>query len=243
MPKTNDLKTELEEIEQQIPKMEKVVNKNVYHVLLKLWGKLLLVTFGIGIIFGVIFFIMLAHFAIDLPSQIFNIVTPENKIETILGPSVTAIGLVLGFSPVISFFFVNNLNEEQRKFIEAKKNFLMKISDVKELATKENKSTVETYYGCLQLIINNRNSGVLKYVSSFLIISLIMLPMLIEFSIIFNPIIFLLIDLFSIFAIVEGVVPIITICTRKPTIRIKTYLASTDIPNQLVIKKKFEIED
>ena len=41
----------------------------------------------------------------------------------ILAPSVTTIGLVLGFTPVISFFFANALNDDRKELKSMKKSF------------------------------------------------------------------------------------------------------------------------
>jgi hypothetical protein len=117
-----------------------------------------------------------------------------------------------------------------------------KLLKDKKIATKENKSLIETYCLHLDLIIRNRISGVLKYVRSFLMISLVTLPLLIEFFIIFNPALFFLVDILLLFIIVEGIIPIITICTFKPAFRIREYFVTTG-PNQIGIKKELEIEE
>ena len=236
------MKAELAEMKKNIPEMENVVNENAYHVLLKLWAKLVAGTISVGLVSAIVGFAIAIYYPANL-SPIFSTAKLENAIGVVLAPSVTVIGLVLGFSPVISFFFVNNIKDDQRNFKERKESFFKRLSRDKKQATKENRSLVETYYAYLDLIIHNRVSGVLKYVRSFLLISLVMLPLLIEFFVILNPLLFFLIDILLLFAIVEGIVPIITVSTYKPAIRIREYFVSTAIPNQIAIKKELETEE
>jgi hypothetical protein len=122
--KSNDNKSEsksgsareIAEMRKQLPEMESTVNENVYHVLLKLWAKLIAGTLGIATVFAMAGFAIATFFRpyFGFLSPIFNTATLENTVETVLAPSVTVIGLVLGFSPVISFFFVNSLKDDQR---------------------------------------------------------------------------------------------------------------------------------
>ena len=236
------LEKELVGMKEKISEAEDTVNENSYHVLLKLWAKLIITSFGIGIISVLVGYELAASNQVTLSGPLFRTTNLGNITGVILAPSVTTIGRILGFTPVISFFFVNSMKDDQKNFREEKNEDLKRLSKNKVVATKENKSIVETYYVYLDLIIHNRIIGVMKYVQSFLVISLIMLPLLIESSILFSPSIFLLIDIFLIFAIVEGVIPIINICVYKPAIRIRNQFVGTDIPNQIAIKKELEAE-
>ena len=100
----------------------------------------------------------------------------------------------------------------------------------------------QMHYAYLDIIVHNRISGVLKYIRTFIIVSLIALPLLIEAAVVLNPSMFLLIDLVSIFVIVEGVIPIITLSTYKPAIRITEHFVSGSEPNTLAISQTLESE-
>lgn len=58
-----------------------------------------------------------------------------------------------------------------------------------------------------------------------------------------NPSIFLLLDLLSIFIVVEGIIPIVGISTYRPAVRITEHLVSGTAPNTLAIKQTLESED
>jgi hypothetical protein len=238
-----DLDAELAEMKKRVDEAEKVVNENAYHVLLKLWGKIVAITFAGGLIGALVLIVILSQYPQAIPSELFSTTKIENAVSIILAPSVTTIGLVLGFTPVISFFFVNALKDDKIDFKEQETRFFKQLSGNEQFETKENISLAEMYYAYLNLIIHNRISGVLKYVGTFLILSLLTLPLLIEAAIVLNSLIFFVLDLLLILFVVEGVFPIITLSTYKPAIRITEHLVPGTVPNTLAIMKTLESED
>ena len=243
MPMSYDLETEIAEMKKRVDEAEKIVNENAYHVLLILWGKFVAATLAVGLISTVIGLALALQYPQVIPSGLFSETKIESVVGIILAPSVTTIGLTLGFTPVIGFFFVNALKDDRRDFKNMKKSFLEKFSGNKQLETKENISLVEMHYAYMDIIVHNRISGVLKYVRTFIIATLITLPILIEAAIVLNPSIFLLLDFLSIFFVVEGIIPIITISTHKPAIRITEHLVSGTEPNTIAIQQTLESED
>jgi hypothetical protein len=243
MPINYELETEIAEMKKRANESEKVVNENSYHVLLKLWGKLVAATITVALISAGVGIIVALQYSQAIPSGLFSGTKIESVVGIILAPSVTTIGLVLGFTPVISFFFINALKDDRRDFKSMKESFLKQLSENKQLQTKENISLVQMHYAYLDIIVHNRISGMLKYVRTFIIVSLITLPLLIEAAIILNPSIFLLFDLLSIVVVVEGIIPIIGISTYRPAIRITEKLVLGTAPNTLAIKQTLESED
>ncbi len=240
---SDDLDAELAEMKKRVAQAEDVVNENSYYVLLQLWGKLVAGTLLVALLSAGVSIAILYQYPQAIPSGLLSATKIENVASIILAPSVTTIGLILGFTPVISFFFVNALKDDRRDFKDMKKRFFKRLSGNGQFETKENISLAELYYAYLDLIIHNRISGVLKYVRTFLILSLITLPLIIEAAIILNPSIFLFLDILLIVFVVEGIVPIITVSTYKPAIRITEHLVSGAAPNTIAIKQTLESED
>lgn len=176
MPINHDLETEIAEMKKRVNEAENVVNENSYHVLLQLWGKFVAATLTVALVSAGVGIIVALQYPQAIPSGLFSGTKIESMVGIILAPSVTTIGLVLGFTPVISFFFVNALKDDRRDFKGMKKSFLKQLSENKQLETEENISLVKMHYAYLNIIVHNRISGVLKYVRTFIIVSLITLP-------------------------------------------------------------------
>jgi hypothetical protein len=238
-----DLTTEIVEMKKRVKDAEKTINENAYHILLKRWATFVAVTLTIALVTAGIGIIIALQYPQTIPSGLLSQIKIESIVGTILGPSVTTIGLVIGFTPVISFFFVNGMKDDRREFKRMKKSFLKTLSENKLFETHENTSLVEMHYAYLEIIVHNRISGILKYVGTFIIVSLISLPLLIEAEVVLNSTIFLLLDLLSIVIIVEGIIPIIGISTYRPAIRITEHLVSGTAPNTLAIQQTLEPED
>ena len=123
----NDLDAELAEMKTRVAKAEDIVNENSYHVLLKLWGKLVAGTLLVAVLFVVVAMVIFSRYPQAIPSGLFLATKIENVVSIVLAPSVTTIGLVLGFTPVMGFFFVNSLKDDRREFKEMEKRFLKKL--------------------------------------------------------------------------------------------------------------------
>ena len=93
-------------MKENLEELEETVNENSYKVLLKSWLKIAGATILVGVISLVIGFGLGSSNSVQLPSFVFNSNNPNivNSVSSILGPSVSAIGLVLGFSPRNNIF-------------------------------------------------------------------------------------------------------------------------------------------
>lgn len=240
---TLTIEKQLAEMNELTSKAQKLVNENAFYAFLKIWARNLAATYIGGSIFALIGFYLATAGQITLTGPIFRTGDLESSIAVIVAPSITIIGLVLGFTPVITFFFINNLKDDQKSFEEQRDNNLKILSKHKSINTLENKNLIKNYFSYLRIIVHNRISGVLKYIQWFLFLSIILLPLLIEAYFIFSPVVFLIADLFIIISIAEGIIPILNVCTYKPAIRIKEHFVGTDVPNQIAIKQELEMED
>jgi len=223
---TNDKKSkgtdELEKLQKEIPHLEEIADKNYHHELLKIWGKII----------GILTVSLFIGMALSLPLSNYISIPPitveRSKIEdiakTIFTATVTISGLIIGFLPVVTFFFVRELKEEQQ-FIE--REWTKKIEKY-EGEKENNLNTINTYYGLHLMLYKNLRSGTLNYLKTYLIISLFLLfylPML-YFNMILTDLATLFILINTIFSIIAltGIFPIVQFALTEPTYRIVAYV-------------------
>jgi len=234
--KEND---ELKKLKMEIPLLEEIADKNYHHELLKMWG----ITIGfflIALLVGLCLGLLSSNY-VSVPQITVDRSKIEDITKTVFTASVTVSGLILGFVPVVSFFFVRELKEEQ-KFIRQQRNKqIEKYENQKEDENREdNLNTINTYYGLHLMLYRNLRSGILNYLRTYLLISLFLLfcLLILFFPMILNDLALFFIFVNTLFAVVilTGISPIVQIALAEPTYRIVTYI----IPEKIV--KRIEPE-
>jgi len=169
---TNNKKLYLIELRKGIQDLRKNVQTNFHRELLKKWA--FLIGIGLSFIFGLLFFFSVLSFynLIQFPSpgdtsKIFEI-TP-----TVFTATITVIGIIIGFVPLISFFFVEGLRRDRRDLIQNWEK------DSRNLKNEELELTNQ-YYILLFTIDHNLESGVLRYTQTFTAVSITLLLCLIS---------------------------------------------------------------
>lgn len=223
--KADEKKKEIEEMKKKIPELEEIAFKNYHWVLLKAW-LLFIILIPIGLILGIVVF----HFIpVDIsplePSKI------EEIAKTLIAPSVTMNGLFIAFVPVISFFYIEEIKENQKDVKEGLQE------EKKRFKENEDLKTIDYFFDLAFTLWHNIRSGVLKYTRTYLSVSILSLFYLVIFYVALSPIIFMLADACLLIIILTGVFPIINFALYKPTLKLRTYF----IPERIV--KKIEYED
>jgi len=227
--KVND---ELKKLQKEIPQLEENADKNYHHELLKIWAK----TIGlvlIGLLIGAIL-AWLFHDYLPVPYIAVDSSKFEETAKTIFTSTVTLSGLIIGFLPVVSFFFVREIKEEQQSIKREWNKQVEEYRDREESENKENNlNIINTYYVLLLMLYKNIRSGVLNYLKTYLLISLFLLFYLLMFfteMILINlTVLFILIDTMFSVIILTGIVPIVWLALAEPTYRIVRYVVPEKI--------------
>jgi len=234
--KEND---ELKKLKMEIPPLEEIANKNYHHELLKMWG-ITIGVFLIALLVGLCLGLLILNY-VSVPQITVDRSKIEDITKTVFTASVTVSGLILGFVPVVSFFFVRELKEGERFIRQQRNKQIEKYENQKEDENREdNLNTINTYYGLHLMLYRNLRSGILNYLRTYLLISLFLLfyLLILFFPMILNDLALFFIFINTLFAVVilTGISPIVQIALAEPTYRIVTYI----IPEKII--KRIEPE-
>lgn len=216
----------IEDIKKDLPEAKKMAFRNYHWYLLRTW-LIFISTFIITLIIGFII-----GFYAPSPTSI-NVIDFEDIAKTLIAPSVTMNGLFITIVPVVAFFYMaeikDNQKEEEEQFRELKKDF-------KE---DEDLKVINTARGLTHAFYHNFKSGILRYVRTFLFVSLMLLITLLTLYVGLShsmPSLFVLFDTIVLLTVFTGVFPIIAYALYSPTLKLKTYI----IPEKIVEKIEYE---
>ena len=231
--KLKRLQEKIQEKTREIKELKKLVNTNYHHVLLKIWGKAIIILF---LFVGVAFIMAYLAYLSYIPAP--QITIEKSKIEdiakTVFTATMTLNGLIIGFLPVVVFFYVKEIKEEQQ-FIEREK--VEEIEECEVLEDSKNRGryiqVFDWYYTLLSTFKQNLRSGVLNYLKTYLFVSLLLLfylLLLYNYMILNNlaPL-FMLIDVIFLMISLTGIFPIVYIALTAPTYRIVRYIVPEKI--------------
>lgn len=200
---------ELAFIESAKPQLKKWASVNYHRKLLKQWLYSI-----VGIATGGVLGLVLSHI---LPFQGGPLLTAseiENLARAFVAPSITMNGLFITFVPVISFFYMAEIKEDERRNEEAFQE------DMKEI-TEENLKALRSLLSLAHAFWHNFRAGILRYTRSYLIVSLLSLFALLILYIALSPAQFVFADILLLATILTGVFPIINVALNKPILDLK----------------------
>jgi len=144
---TNEENKELEKLRKDIIELRENVEKNYHWELLKEWLILIGVWWGFSFV-AVLLFSLIVNFAsITLPEPI----EPQKLLEiapVVFTATITINGLIIGFVPLISFFFIREIRERERDLDQYWEE------DKKEVKDEKLKLT-NAYYNLLLMLGHN----------------------------------------------------------------------------------------
>lgn len=187
------------------PELEKLAYVNSYGSLLSKWLKYsTLIWFLISIVSIVTPFL-------HLPLLNFDPTKTGDIAKSILAPSVTIIGLLVSFSPVVGFFSVTEMKENRKESKQLIKEDIENLNekDIDEESRESDLQTLNKMNKLFETIWVNLQSGVLNYIATFIVVAIIMLILVIVGYIVFNSVQFILFDLSLLLTIIAGIIPII----------------------------------
>ena len=221
-------KKDIEDMKKRIPKLKKLAFENYYRVLLKQW----LIPIGFVVI-GSFIGLVVAPF-VPLPSLSSTPSDIQNIAETVIAPSITMCGLFITFVPVISFFYIQELKEEQKEAIESLQE------EKKRFSEEEDLRIVNSVYDLVHTFWYNLRIGILKYVRTYLIVAIFTLFFIAYLYIILSLVsaaLFIVTDICLLVIILSGVFPIIKVALLKPARILVRHVISQEIV------EKIEYED
>ncbi len=197
-----------------IPQAQSLANKNWYRYFLKQW-----ITFA-GIIFLSSF--ALIAFFVSMGFPLFRTVDlatlNSSGLSSIVGPSITVIGFIMAFSPVISLFYFNELREYRNNIYEIIDGIL---SPLNECNADEKKELSKKLFEHFFTLFTNKMYSIVKYLASFILVSLSFFPALIVFFVVFSNGAFLILDMCLILSLSVGVIPILLDAVGRSSLKIK----------------------
>ena len=219
--RTDEKAKEIEEMRKKIPELEESAFKNYHWVLLKIWLKMIAMI-GFGLFLGIlaITFIPFPPVTPIEPSKI------EEMARVLLAPSITMNGLFITFVPIISFFYIEEIKEQQKTILD------LWTEQEKKLEREDDLEVVNRFYGLDHILRHNIRSGVLKYTKTYITISLFSLFFILQLYILLSPALFILVDTTLLLIIFTGIFPIISIALYKPALRLVKYV----IPDKIVTR-------
>lgn len=207
---------EIEKLKKDIIEFGKNANTNYHRLLLKQWA----ITFGFVII-GIVVSVVASYFT-SVHNVLPNIPLIEStKIEeisiVIFNATVTINGLIIGFVPLISFFFVKEIREHE--------NTLKKYHDeeTKE-ATGKKLKLIKTFYNLILMTGQNMRSGILRYTKTYVFVAIVLqVYLVIAYAILTGyelSGLFLFVDLMFLCVVVTGLSPVISVGLHQPTVKL-----------------------
>ena len=211
---------EINKLKKDIIEFGKNANTNYHKLLLKKWA----ITFGF-IIIGIVFGVVLFYFT-SVHNVLPNIPPIEStKIEeistVIFNATITINGLIIGFIPLISFFFVKEIREHE--------NVLKQFRNKEQKEAKGKKlKLIKTFYNLVLMTGQNMRSGVLRYTQTYVFVTIMLQVYLViayagltgrELSGLF-----LIIDFIFLSVVVTGLNPIISLALNQPSFKLVKYI-------------------
>ena len=191
-----------------------MANRNWYHYFLKQW-----ITFA-SIIFLSSFALIAFFVSIGFPLfRTVELATLNSSgLSSILGPSITVIGFIMAFSPVISLFYFNELREYRNNVFEIIDGILSPLNQCDIEQKKElSKKLFEHFF----TLFSNKMYSILKYLATFIMVCLVFFPAIIVFFVVFSNGAFLILDMSVMLSLIVGVIPILLDAVGRSSLKIR----------------------
>ena len=191
-----------------------MANKNWYHYFLKQW-----ITFA-SIIFLSSFALIAFFVSMGFPLlRTVELATLNSSgLSSILGPSITVIGFIMAFSPVISLFYFNELREYRNNVFEIVDGIL---SPLNQCDTEQKKELSKKLFEHFFTLFSNKMYSILKYLATFITVCLVFFPAIIVFFVVFSNGAFLILDMAVMLSSIVGVIPILLDAVGRSSLKIK----------------------
>jgi len=234
---------ELKEIRKSNMELMELAGKNFHYYLLKQWVIISLLL-PIGILFGALIFYFVK---LPLPEPI-ALSKLEEISPVVFDATLTLNGLIIGFVPLISFFFVREVREHERDLLQdwkdeekqrVKEGQSNEEKDKKSKKEEQRKSENEKLklmnanYTLLLMVSHNLRSGVLRYARTYVAITILLQITLICAYI--NAVgyeitvLSLLADIIILYVIFGGLIPLISIALYQPALRFVRYFVGREV--------------
>lgn len=211
---------EIEKLKKDIIEFGKDANANYHRLLLKKW----VITFAfvvIGFVVGgvILYFTPVQNVLPNVPPIESTRIEEISKV--IFNATVTINGLIIGFVPLISFFFVKEIREHE--------NILKQFRNEEQKEAKGKKLIlIKTFYNLVLMTGQNMRSGVLRYTQTYVFVT-IMLQVYLVMS--YAGLVglelsglFLFIDLIFLSVVVTGLSPVISLALYQPSFKLVKYI-------------------
>lgn len=227
---------ELKEIRKSNMELMELAGKNFHYYLLKQWVIIsLLLPIGILLVALIFYFVKL-----PLPEPI-ALSKLEEISPVVFDATLTLNGLIIGFVPLISFFFVREMREHERDLLQDWKDEEKKRVKKDKKSKKEEKRKSENEklklmnanYTLLLMVSHNLRSGVLRYARTYVAITILLQITLICAYI--NAVgyeitvLSLLADIIILYVIFGGLIPLISIALYQPALRFVRYFVGREV--------------
>lgn len=205
---------ELGKLKKEISELRERAYENIYREMIKYWvigisitmGSILLGFFIIGIFSR---FITFPQLDVDLSK--FGEIAPD-----IFTVTIAVSGVITGFVPLCSFFFLQESREHQKELEQD-------YEQQKKTSKGEKLKLIETIDYIWFVIWHNLRSGILKYTRTFVLFSIFLQLMLMEFYVIttvqeITPL-YIIADFIVLMLIITGLFPLINVALYRPALR------------------------
>jgi len=214
---------ELGKLREEISEWQKLADasKNYYREMIKCWIigiAIILVTIIVAILLGFLISGMLPY---SMPESERNRILFEikNMVPFIFSATLTANGVIIGFVPACSFFFLREIREDQHELEHEWKE---------EKKTKEDEGErwdlISTIYALRSVILHNLRSGVKKYTRTYVFVSIFLQVYTVFFyatmSVYGMAPLFIMIEIIFLMVIFFGLLPVIYIALYQPALRL-----------------------
>ena len=221
---TNEENKELEKLRKDIHELRENANTNYHWELLKQWITMIGLLVVVYVIVSITAVIVGRFMTLPEPIELSKI---EGISSVIFQAIITINGLIIGFVPLISFFFAREVRERERGCKQDWK-------EEKEKYKEEKQRLINEYYTCLIMLWHNVRSGVLRYTQTYVLTSVFLQSMLVSIYVgtMVSGIASLCILISScvMFVVITGLFPIINIALYEPALRFVGYI----IPEKVV---------
>jgi hypothetical protein len=203
--------------EELIPKTQRLANINWYLYFLKQWVIFAAIIFVSGIVL-IIFFVSLGFpFLRTIELTTLN----NSALSSIVGPSITVIGFVMAFSPVISLFYFSELREYRNNIYEIVDGILSPLRQSNCIDREKERELSKKMFEHFFNLFTNKMYSILKYLAAFIIISFAFFPILIILFITLSNGVFLILDICLMLSLMAGVIPILLDAVGRSSLKIK----------------------
>lgn len=207
---------EIETLEKEISDLLEQTKTNIHRQMLKIWAIGVLVVLG-GFFLAALVGWGFSHFvALPTPSPDTFLSKIEEITPALFTATATINGLIIGFVPLCSFFFLRGVSETEHEFRQ-------EWEERRKESKGEKQELIDKHYKLLSIVGNNLRSGVLTYTRTYIVTSIFLqiylVFLFVTLSVNQATSLYILIDAFFMTIIFVGMVPIINIALYKPALR------------------------